>query len=195
MKIRKSRSLLFAIVFVLTLAFTQPARAHVGQPRLEINVERINPGGVLDIRGVEFDYEESINLYLERPGIVVQLGQITADLEGIFIHTIVLPSDLPAGEYSIRGVTEHHDVISPTFTVQGSAVSNEGSGREERDALLAPMPTYAPGVVPGGVYPPTAQQVPDEAPISGSNSRLPYLFLFLTLGIFLALGAMLARNR
>ena len=46
----------------------------------------MNPGGVLDIRGVEFDYEELVTLYLERQGIVVSLGEINADLEGIFIH-------------------------------------------------------------------------------------------------------------
>jgi hypothetical protein len=180
--------ILFVSVLLVTLSLSiaTPVSAHGRTPRLEISAERINPGGVLDIRGVEFDYEESISLYLERPGIVVQLGQLTADLEGIFIHTIVLPSDLPPGAYSIRGVTEHHDVISPAFTVQGSAVSNEESRRDERDALLAPVPTYAPGVVPGGVAAVPTQPVAAPATIRDSMGFMG--LILLVLGILAALG-------
>jgi hypothetical protein len=46
-----------------------------------------------------------------------KLGQIIADLDGIFIHTIVLPPDMPGEAYTISDVTEHHDVLSPTLTV------------------------------------------------------------------------------
>ena len=146
-------------------------------------MERINPGGVLDIRGVEFDYEELVTLYMERQGIVVSLGEINTDLEGIFIQTIVLPSDLPAGEYTIRGVTEHHDVLSPIFTVQGSPISNEGGGqgaRDDDDGLLAPMPTYAPGVIPGGVSQPAVQPLPEQVP---DSDRKLILSLVLTLAV------------
>ena len=175
-----------AILVTLCLSIATPVSAHGRTPRLEISAERINPGGVLDIRGVEFDYEESISLYLERPGIVVQLGQLTADLEGIFIHTIVLPSDLPPGAYSIRGVTEHHDVISPAFTVQGSAVSNEESGRNERDALLAPVPTYAPGVVPGGASQPVVQPPSQQASLPTRNTLLLGLIISFVVGVLIA---------
>ncbi len=176
------------ILVICCLSFVSPAFAHGQTPRLEISAERLNPGGVLDIRGVEFDYEEVVTLYLERQGIVVQLGQIVADLEGIFIYTIVLPVDLPAGEYMIRGVTEHHDVLSPVLTVQGPAILSEGSGqgeRDEDDSLLAPMPTYAPGVVPGGVEQSTqaAEPIPEQAPVSGLS---PILLLGLSIVLVLS---------
>jgi hypothetical protein len=167
------RFVISAIITVLLSAVLVPAAsAHGRTPRLEINVERMNPGGVVDLRGVEFDYEESVTLYLERQGIVIQLGTIVADLEGVFVHTIVLPLDLPAGIYTIRGVTEHHDVLSPALTVQGPALQSEGGGqgeRDEDDGLLAPMPTYAPGVVPGGVLQPTVQPAPQQVP--GASAR------------------------
>jgi hypothetical protein len=179
------------IIFCLSFFIVPKASAHGRTPRLEISVERINPGGVVDIRGVEFDYEEVVTLYLERQGIVIELGQIVADLEGIFIHIIVLPVDLPAGEYMIRGVTEHHDVLSPVLTVQGPAILSEtGSqgGRDEDDGLLAPMPTYAPGVVPGGVVQPTAvvqQPVPEQIPtFARSPALLIGLFVLLMLAVF-----------
>jgi hypothetical protein len=181
-------SLVLAIIITVCLSIVSPVSAHGRTPRLEISVGYLNPGGVLDIRGVEFDYEELVTLYLERQGIAVSLGEITADLEGIFIHTIVLPSDLPIGAYSIRGVTEHHDVISPTFTVQGAAVSTEELGRGEREALIVPVPTHAPGVNPGAVVQPTqvAGPVSAQTPVSRASPMLMLgLSIFLVLAVFL----------
>ena len=181
----RNLSFLFAIL-LLALFLVPTAAAHGRTPRLEISAELMNPGGVLDIRGVEFDYEELVTLYMERQGVVVSLGEINADLEGIFIHTIVLPADLPAGDYSIRGVTEHHDVLSPIFSVQGSAIM-EGGGqgeRDEDDGLLAPMPTYPPGFVPGGVSQPAVQTAPEQAPVSRSSWVLLTLSVLLVFAVF-----------
>ena len=174
------------------------AVAHGRTPRLEISVERMNPGGVLDIRGVEFDYEEAVTLYLERQGLVIELGQIVTDLEGIFIHTMVLPPDLPIGTYTIRGVTEHHDVLSPVLTVQGPAILSEGGGqgeRDEDDGLLAPMPTYAPGVVPGGVSPTEAQPIPESAPTSSRSLMVFGLLILLGGGILVISRSIDIRKR
>jgi hypothetical protein len=186
MRFRNAVSL--GVILLLSLFIVPGASAHGRTPRLEISVERMNPGGVVDVRGVEFDYEEVVTLYLERQGIVIELGQIVADLEGIFIHIIVLPVDLPAGEYKIRGVTDHHDVLSPVLTVQGPAILSEEGGqgeRDEDDGLLAPMPTYAPGVVPGGVVPTKSvgQPIPEETPVS---RRSPMLLLGLSILLVLA---------
>jgi hypothetical protein len=137
------------IVVLLSLFVVPDASAHSGRPRLEINVERIQPGGVLDVRGVEFDYEQTVTLYLERKGILVQLGEAVTDLDGVFLQIIVLPVDLPEGVYNVRAVTSHHDVLSPALTVRGFPILSEGGGqgeREEDDSLLAPMPTFVPGI-------------------------------------------------
>lgn len=182
----------------MTLAFSlfivPPASAHGGHPRLEISVERINPGGVLDVRGVEFDYEQSVTLYLERTGIVVQLGEVVTDLEGIFLHTIVLPVDLPEGVYNVRAVASHHDVLSPALTVQGSPILEEGGGqgqRDEDDGLLAPMPTFALGVSST----PLPQTRALETPASkGSSSTLMYSILLGT-GIIALLGIRMLKKR
>ena len=184
------RNLCTAITIVLfSLMTVHDASAHPTQPRVEISVERINPGGVVDVRGVAFDYEEFVILYLERPGIVVQLGETNADLEGIFLYTAVLPVDLPQGVYNIRATTSHHDILSPALTVQGQAISEGGGqgGRDEDDPLLAPMPTYAPGVVPGGVVQatPAAQPVPQPtSPSPGSPIILLGLSVLLVLVVF-----------
>jgi hypothetical protein len=185
----------FATIITVCLLIVSPVSAHGRTPRLEISVERLNPGGVLDIRGVEFDYEEVVTLYLERQGLVIELGQIVADLEGILIHTIVLPPDLPIGTYTIRGVTEHHDVLSPVLTVQGLAILSEGGGqgeRDEDDGLLAPMPTYAPGVVPGGVPPTEAPLVEQDASAAARNPVM--VLIILLVGILVVAGARATRK-
>lgn len=157
------------ITLALSLVIVPAASAHSGQPRLEISVERMNPGGVVDVRGVEFDYEQTVTLYLERKGIAVQVGEVVTDLQGIFLHIVVLPVDLPEGVYNIRAVTSHHDVLSPALTVQGSPILEEEGGqgeRDEADNLLAPMPTYAPGVSST----PLPQTAALEPPVSKGNS-------------------------
>lgn len=134
------RSFLFGIVFLLTLGFAKAAPAHVGQPRLEISVERMNPGGIVDVRGVSFGMDDSVNLALIGSGVDVSFGEIIASGEGEFIYIAVLPSDLVEGTYYFRAVTSHHYVFSPLLTVWGTAfIEGGGQGpRDEDDGLLAP---------------------------------------------------------
>lgn len=181
------------LVFILIFLSGSTAYAHNGEPRLEINIERINPGGVIDVRGVEFDYEEAAALYLERPGIMIQAGEVIADLEGIFLQTIVLPADLPEGVYNFRAVSDHHEVMSPAVVVQGSAILSEGreqDNRDEHDNLLVPIPTFAPGVVPGGVSPAETGNSDLETPVKTDatpNWTVPLLIssLFFSIGIMI----------
>jgi hypothetical protein len=180
-------SFLYIFLFLFALLSAQPALAHGTQPRLEINVERINPGGVLDVRGVDFDYEQVVTLYLERTGILIQLGEVVTDIEGAFLHIVVLPSDLPEGVYNIRAVTSHHDVLSPALTVQGSPILVEGGGQGERDedgGLLVPMPTIAPGVSST----PLPQAAALEPPVSEGNSTT----LIYSIGVGVVILALLS---
>ena len=185
------------VVITLSLFIVSSASAHGGEPRLEINLERINPGGVLDVRGVEFDSEQSVQLYLERKGIVVPLGEVVTDPEGVFLQIVVLPTDLPEGVYNVRAVTTHHDALSPALKVQGPAILNEAGGqgeRDEDDGLLAPMPTFAPGVVPGGVSQSTAQPTVQEAPAANRNPAVLTVTILLA-GILIVAGVRTVRKR
>ena len=168
------------LLCILALFFALPSArtvfAHGGDPRLEISVERINPGGVVEVRGVEFDYDEPVVLALMRSEIQIPLMEITADGEGVFTQIIVLPADLPAGEYNLRAKSEHHLVTSPTITVWGAAVEDQESSsvQDQSDLELGPVPTIAPGV-PSTSLPRTA---PLEPPASmGSSTTLIYSIL------------------
>jgi hypothetical protein len=177
-------SLPFIVLFLFALLFVQPALAHGGEPRLEISVERINPGGLVEVRGVDFDEEESIVLSLTGPNIQIPLIEVTTDLEGTFTQVIVFPADLPTGEYNFIASTEHHMITSPTITVWGVAVQNqEDSGiRDQSDVQLGPMPTLAPSVSST----PLPQTTASDTPASRRNSPI-LIFSILTGVVILAL--------
>jgi hypothetical protein len=184
--------------FILALWVVYPAFAHGSEPRLEISVMGAHPGGVVDVRGVDFDYEEIVKLYLSN----TYLGEVVPDVEGIFLQTFVLPVDLPEGLYRIRAVTQHHEVLSPEFSVQGTAILGEGGGqgaRDEDDPLLAPMPTFAPGVVPGGNPQSSAQPTPQttalETPTSQENLTTLIYSILLGIGIIALVGIRILKKR
>ncbi len=186
---------LFVIVLVLasSLFIAPPVSAHGGAPRLEISAERLNPGATLEIRGVEFELDEAITLSLLGLNVDIALGEIKTDTEGGFTQIIVLPADLPEGEYHIRAVTDDHNVASPLLIVFGPAITNGEEGqREEDDPLLAPMPTFAPGVVPNdALSQPTLQS---SQPLSQSSeemtgiSTVSILVVLLSVGILIVFG-------
>lgn len=161
------RFLSFFLVLILAVGFVRPALAHGGQPRLEINVERPNPGGIVDVRGVEFDYEEVVTLTLISSQVEISVGDITTNVDGEFTYIVTLPIDLAEGTYYIRGTTTHHWVLSPALIVWGSAViEDEGEGRldeEEGYGLLVPMPTFAPAAQAVSTVPASVASAPVEA--------------------------------
>lgn len=181
------KSKLVPLISAILLAFVivQPALAHGDEPRLEISPEKLSPGAVLDIRGVDFEFEEQVTLTLYNDQTEAPFGTVLADVEGVFLLSITLPFDLHEGTYVIRAMTDDHTVESPPITVAGTAV-DEGGGqgeRDEDDALLAPMPTYAPGVSSTPI--PQVEPGANTAPETSS----PYLlWVIASLGVILVIA-------
>jgi len=170
-----------AIVFVLSVYMVSDVSAHGGEPRLEINPERVNPGGDLEVRGVDFDYDETVSLSLMRAEIQIPLMDVIADGEGIFTQVVKIPADLPAGEYTLRAKSEHHEVTSPIFRVWGAALLDKGDSgiRDQSDLELGPVPTFIPADVP--------EKVPQAAAVESSVPKT----IPTTLIAFLIVGALL----
>lgn len=183
-----------AIVILLSLFIVPSALAHSTVPRVEISVERLNPGGVVDIRGVSFGMDDSVTLTLIGSGVNVSFGEIIASGEGEFTYIAVLPSDLVEGTYYFRAVTSHHYVLSPALTVWGTAfVEGGGQGeRDEDDNLLAPMPTFPPAAVTAPVPHP---QVPEAAPAFDWNPLIFALAVLAAIGIAIGFGIRRKSNR
>jgi hypothetical protein len=167
------RNIFYASVFIVALCYVQPVFAHGGEPRLEISVEQINPGGLVEVRGVDFDYDESVSLSLMRSEIQIPLIEVTADGEGLFTQIIAVPADLPTGEYNFRARSEHHVVASPIITVWGVAAQyqEDNAMRDQSDVQLGAVPTFAPGVSST----PVPQTTASKTPVSkGSSTTLIY---------------------
>jgi len=189
----KTKPFRFLPVVLLAFLLVQPVSAHGDDPRIEINTDKLNPGSVLDIRGVDFEFEEAVTLSLSGAQTEIPFGTVLADVEGVFLLSITLPVDLPEGTYVIRATTDDHKVESPQIVVSGAAIM-EGGGQGERaedDGLLAPMPTYAPGVSSTPI--PQAVAVESE-PAPDSSS--PLLFgTIAAIGIILVFAFIRIKRR
>ena len=189
------KSFRYTFILIFVLSFSQSALAHGEEPRLEISLDRVNPGSVMEVRGVDFEPEEQIVLTLIGEGFEFPLGEIVANEEGIFLQVITLPADLREGEYRFRAITDDHEIASPTLVVFGTAVVEGGEPlRDEDDPLLAPMPTFAPGVVPGGLSQPAAQPGPQANAASNLNFILVGVLVLLVVASFVVLKFRIARK-
>lgn len=188
------------LTLVLTLSFATIVSAHGDEPRLEVSTQFMNPGGIVVVRGVDFEFEEVVTLMLVNSQTAIPFGEVVADTEGVFLQTITLPVDLPEGTYNFLAITDDHNITSPDLTIQGPAIVADGEGgqgpRDEEDPLLAPMPTFAPGVVPGGGVQPTTQPAPAATEsFSGQSPIAIILSALLIVGVLILLGLRIMRKR
>lgn len=193
MKQSSLQCLLAHVVFLIALLFVTPASAHGDEPRIEISAERLNPGSVLDLRGVDFEFEEEVVLLLVGPQVEVPLGTVLADAEGIFLLTITLPPDLTEGTYVIRATTDDHVVESPQITVWGTADLGGGEDGpvDEEDGLLMPIPTHAPNIP----TPLLSSASSVETATQPEKSSTSYIWIAAGIGIILLLGILIRIRR
>lgn len=193
MKLLFIKPLSAILIFLWTFFLAQSALAHGEEPRLEISAERLNPGAALDIRGVDFEFEEQVNLALIGSQVEIPLGTAIGDEEGIFLATISLPTDLAEGTYVVHAVTDDHVVESPQITIWGTA-QIEGGGevvRDDADGLLAPMPTFDLDFAAT----PAPKVTALESPASKPKSNTLLYTLIAGMGILGLVGIRLLRKR
>lgn len=185
MKIKISPCISAILVFLFTAIFAMPVSAHGDEPRIEISAERLNPGAVLDIRGVDFEREEEIRLALAGPQVAFSLGTVTADMDGIFALTITLPVELSEGSYKILATTDDHVLESPAIIVWGTTMlgGGEEGPREEDDGLLAPMPTFVTDAAT-----PFSEPIPAVENAPPQKVSMPVIWAAVGIGIILVLG-------
>lgn len=185
------------LVFLFTFVAVPSASAHGDEPRVEIAPELLNPGGVLDIRGVDFEFEEEVSLLLVGQQAEIPLGTVLADVEGVFLLTVTLPVDLTAGTYVIRATTDDHQIESPAITVWGSAnQGGEDDSRQEDDGLLAPFPTIAAGEPTPLMASTTSPKLTSLGESAVEKEESSSLFWIVGgIGVILIFGILLKRKR
>ena len=185
-------------IFVLLFAlhFARPVFAHGSEPRLEISADRLNPGAVLQVRGVDFEYEEEVAVALVNSttaALIISFGTIIADVEGAFTLNVTLPADLPEGVYVLRATTDDHETLSPPFTVWGTAILEQESniGRDQSDVQFESLPTLQPGIAPT-----VAEQTAPAAKTSSIQNLISIITIFLlAVGIFTLFVLRMNRTR
>ena len=176
-------------MFLFALHFATPVFAHDGEPRLEISADRLNPGAVLQVRGVDFNYDAEVAVALvdsTTGELIISLGTVVTDVEGVFIQNVILPTDLPEGIYTLRATTHDHEVFSPTFTVWGTAIIEDQESdviRDQSDVQFEPVTALPPGMVPTAV----SQATSPARPVSNWNQEIIISVLVIA-GIFMGFG-------
>lgn len=182
-----TQSVRIVFLFILSLHSYLPALAHSGEPRLEISVDRLNPGGTVEVRGVDFDYEELVTLSLASAAVKIPLNEVTADVEGTFTKIVILPVDLSAGEYHFLATTDHEVVASPTLTVWGVAAESQGGDviQDQSDVQFEPIATASA---------PLPQAAASGTPPTTQRSATPIYFILAGIGIISFLALRILQN-
>ena len=138
--------ILLAVIFALSK--TLVASAQQGYSLLiMLSVVQASPGARIEIAGSHFEPDIAVSFVLFQEGNETPLGTVTADNHGDFDTSVLLPYELPFGDYEFRGVDEKGNFAAVPFSIVPDPSQEEnGEPRDEEDPLLAPMPTYAPGV-------------------------------------------------
>jgi hypothetical protein len=122
------------------LAFAIAVTAHGGVPRLQLQADRINPGGSLELRG-DMTGDEPVELTLEAgDGSTLALGSVEADWEGHFVTSVTIPADTAAGTYVVR-VTSPFEEATTRIVVAGPPLQlgEEGQPLGQDEARAGPV--------------------------------------------------------
>jgi len=181
-----------SVAAVATLAFLLAAlpgaaSAHDGIARLILEPDRVNPGGVVVIRGEDLGADDVMQIALIGLSGRTELTTVTSDGQGHFTVAIAVSPDAPQGVYAIEA-TGQATLTVPLF-VEGAPVSNgDGAPPGQDEGLPAVIPSFAVGSSRAPIA--TAQLTSVTA--DSSIDVVPFIALF---GALAALGLLVWRTR
>jgi hypothetical protein len=149
---------------VASLLLVASVSAHGGVPTLQLNTDRINPGGTVELRG-DMTGDEPVELSLQAgDGSTLALGSIETDWEGHFVAALTMPVDVAAGTYVVR-VKSPFEEATTKIVVAGPPLAQEGEGQPlGRDEALAGPIAIASA--------PAGQPAPQWVPPPGADSTV-----------------------
>jgi hypothetical protein len=151
----------------LLLAVVAPAIGHEGGPRLILEPPRVNPGGVVLIRGEDLALDETMVVSLVGDAGRADLGQVTTDGEGHFNLAVEMPIDVPVGTYAIEAVNTSGHPVRSLVVLEGSPILEQGGAPPGQDEGFP-----APGTVTASASAPAAAPVSTDAPAASAGSGL-----------------------
>ena len=172
------------------LAFAGAASAHGGVPTLQLQVDRINPGGSVELRG-DMTGDEPVDVSLRAgDGSTLALGQIETDWEGHFVTAVTIPADVAAGTYIVR-VASPFEEATTRLVVAGPPLLPDAEGQPlgRDEALAGPV---------AGASAPAGQSATQWTPPPGADSSVRVIGAVVVVALVLVLAfafGTLARRR
>src|SRR3990170_1792953 len=115
------------VAAIIALMPTTVGHAH-GETVIVVNPDIAAAGTSITVTGTEMEPGEVFQLFLESASTSIELGEAIAEgeaEEGGFVMAIPLPSDLPAGSYTLRASTDEGETAEAD---PGPAMAQEPSG-------------------------------------------------------------------
>lgn len=95
------------VTVALLLAFAVgPAAGHEGGEGAGIACEpsQVTAGGTVVLSGTGLEPDSTRQINLVGPDVIVPLGSVTTDAEGMFAITLTVPAHLPGGAYTFQAI-------------------------------------------------------------------------------------------
>jgi hypothetical protein len=135
---------LSTLAAVIAAAFAPgTTAAHGGAARLIVEPDRVDPGGVVTIRGDDLGAEAAFAVFLIGPPGRVDLAPVVTDGAGHFELVVRVPAEAPTGAYVIEAVDPTGWGLSMPLTLEGTPIYGEDGAPPGQDEGL-------PAVVPSG---------------------------------------------
>ena len=178
--------------------------AHDGGPRLILEPAKVNPGGVVVIRGEDLGADHELRLALIGAGTETDLATVTSDGEGHFTVAVQISTDAPRGGYAVSATTSDGGNIRAAMVVEGSPLGGgEGAPPGQDEGLPQIAPSAGRQAAPGRIA--TVESLPPAtrataAPGSPANSTsasadADLVPLVALVGAVAALGLLFWRTR
>lgn len=133
-----------AAVVLLGLVWPLAVSAHGGGPALILEPDRVNPGGVLTVRGEDLGSDEPIAFKIVGSAGTIDVGEMTADPVGHLTVALRVPPEMPVGVYALEAYQASGVRVAnvPVFVEGAPIVEGEGGpgGKDEDDGLLIALP-------------------------------------------------------
>ena len=149
---RAFRATRLAVIAIALAALPGAAIAHEGSARLILDPDRINPGGVVTIRGEDLGADDEMRVALVGTTARADLATISTDGQGHFTLSIQVPGDAPVGVYAVEAASAMGYNLTAVLFVEGAPlIEGDGAppGQDEGLPAIAPRPSGQTAPVAG----------------------------------------------